>query len=61
MQVNTETIDFASTGMNHTEGGWPKDVSTTEDDQKVRYRKKIEKDDVYIHSMLQLGQVRSEY
>ncbi|ROT75479.1 putative dynein intermediate chain 2, axonemal-like isoform X1, partial [Penaeus vannamei] len=55
--VNTETIDFASTGMNHTEGGWPKDVSTTEDDQKVRYRKKIEKDDVYIHSMLQLGQV----
>nr|XP_027213979.1 dynein intermediate chain 3, ciliary-like [Penaeus vannamei] len=54
MNVNTETIDFASTGMNHTEGGWPKDVSTTEDDQKVRYRKKIEKDDVYIHSMLQL-------
>ncbi|XP_042881587.1 dynein axonemal intermediate chain 2-like, partial [Penaeus japonicus] len=56
LQVNTETIDFASSGMNHTEGGWPKDVSTTEDDQKVRYRKKIEKDDVYIHSMLQLGQ-----
>ncbi|XP_064099028.1 dynein intermediate chain 3, ciliary-like [Macrobrachium nipponense] len=54
-EVNTETIEFASTGMNHTEGGWPKDVSATEEDQKVRYRKKIEKDDNYIHSMLMLG------
>ncbi|XP_071535895.1 dynein axonemal intermediate chain 2-like [Panulirus ornatus] len=54
-EVNTETIDFASTGMNHTEGGWPKDVSITEDDQKIRYKKKIEKDDYYIHTMLQLG------
>lgn len=41
--------------MNHTEGGWPKDVSLTEDDQKIRYKKKIEKDDNYIHAMLQLG------
>ncbi|XP_050721118.1 dynein axonemal intermediate chain 2-like [Eriocheir sinensis] len=54
-EVNTETIDFASSGMNHTEGGWPRDVSLTEDDQKIRYKKKIEKDDGYIHSMLQLG------
>ncbi|XP_037801977.1 dynein intermediate chain 3, ciliary-like [Penaeus monodon] len=55
-RVNTETIDFASTGVNHTEGGWPRDMSTTDKDQKVRYRKKVEKDDVYIHSVLQLGQ-----
>ncbi|XP_042235047.1 dynein axonemal intermediate chain 2-like [Homarus americanus] len=54
-EVNTETIDFACAGMNHTEGGWPKDVSLTEDDQKIRYKKKIEKDDYYIHAMLQLG------
>ncbi|CAL4152721.1 unnamed protein product, partial [Meganyctiphanes norvegica] len=54
-EVNTETIDFASVGMCHVEGGWPKDVSATEEDHKVRYRKKVEKDDTYIHAMLQLG------
>ncbi|XP_042887231.1 dynein axonemal intermediate chain 2-like [Penaeus japonicus] len=55
-EVNTETIDFANAGVNHTEGGWPRDMSMTDKDQKVRYRKKVEKDDVYIHSVLQLGQ-----
>ena len=45
LQVNTQTIDFATNGMMHTEGGWPKDISNAEDDQKLRYRKKIEKDD----------------
>ncbi|XP_076046476.1 dynein intermediate chain 3, ciliary-like [Oratosquilla oratoria] len=54
-EVNTETIEFASSGMAHTEGGWPKDVSINEEDQKLRYRKKIEKDETYIHSVLQLG------
>ena len=57
LQVNTQTIDFATNGMMHTEGGWPKDISNAEDDQKLRYRKKIEKDESYVHSMLQLGAV----
>ncbi|RXG60804.1 Dynein intermediate chain 3, ciliary, partial [Armadillidium vulgare] len=53
--VNTETIDFTSSGVRHVEGGWPKDVSASEEDQKLRFRKKIEKDEGFIHSVLQLS------
>ncbi|RXG61157.1 Dynein intermediate chain 3, ciliary [Armadillidium vulgare] len=54
-EVNTETIDFTSSGVRHVEGGWPKDVSASEEDQKLRFRKKIEKDEGFIHSVLQLS------
>ena len=44
--------------MNHFEGGWPKDINPAEHDQTMRFRKKIEKDDSYINSVLGLCQVR---
>lgn len=31
--VNTETVSYRSAGMLHIEGGWPKDVDSTEKDQ----------------------------
>ena len=40
--------------MGHTEGGWPKDVNITDEEQTKRYRRKIEKDEGYTHTMLQL-------
>lgn len=40
--------------MRHVEGGWPKDINTNDLEQTVRYRRKIEKDELYIHTMLQL-------
>ena len=40
--------------MNHVEGGWPKDINPSENDQTMRFRKKIEKDDAYVHSVLGL-------
>ena len=43
--------------MNHFEGGWPKDINPAENDQTSRFRKKIEKDDGYINSVLSLCQV----
>ena len=46
-----------SQGMNHFEGGWPKDINPAENDQTMRFRKKIEKDDSYINSVLGLCQV----
>ncbi|XP_076332791.1 dynein axonemal intermediate chain 2-like isoform X2 [Tachypleus tridentatus] len=41
--------------MNHTEGGWPRDINPDELEQVMRFRKKVEKDETYINSMLQLG------
>lgn len=43
--------------MNHTEGGWPKDINPQDTEQTVRFKKKIEKDDMYIHSVHQLSHV----
>jgi dynein intermediate chain 2 len=56
--VNTESFSFASKGILHTQGGWPKDVDATEVEHTIRYRKKVEKDDEYIKSVKNMGDVR---
>jgi len=50
-------MDFESKGINHTEGGWPKDVNHLEVEQVVRYRKKMEKDVSYVNVIAGLGDV----
>ena len=39
------------------EGGWPKDVNPGEVEQTIRYRKKVEKDEMYVNTIVQLGSV----
>ena len=46
--MNTERFETESRGINHVEGGWPKDVNAAEVEQTIRYRKKVEKDENYI-------------
>jgi hypothetical protein len=41
--------------MAHTEGGWPKDVDCTEAEHVIRFRRKIEKDEDYVRSIVSLG------
>ncbi|XP_058792515.1 dynein intermediate chain 3, ciliary [Phymastichus coffea] len=53
-EVNTTTATFRESGMFHVEGGWPKDINKDDGEQTVRYRRKIEKDELYIHTMLQI-------
>lgn len=43
--------------MNHTEGGWPKDINPAEVEQTIRFRKKVEKDEHYIEVVQRLGSV----
>jgi len=59
VKVNTVSMDFDTKGINHTEGGWPKDISHLEVEQVVRYRKKIEKDISYVNVIAGLGTVTS--
>ena len=47
--------------MNHVEGGWPKDINPAEVEQTIRYRKKVEKDETYISTIMNLGKVRLLY
>ncbi|CAH8630045.1 unnamed protein product [Schistosoma intercalatum] len=56
-EANTERYRSETHGMNHTEGGWPKDVNPQEPDQVIRYRKKVEKEDVYIATVHKLGNI----
>jgi len=55
--VNTVRFETEHRGINHVEGGWPKDVNPLEPDQTSRFRKKTEKEDGYTRAMLSLGQV----
>ncbi|XP_061733218.1 dynein axonemal intermediate chain 2 [Nerophis ophidion] len=56
-QVNTERFESESCGINHVEGGWPKDINPQEMEQTIRFRKKVEKDESYLNSIMQLGGV----
>ena len=57
MQVNTERFETDTRGINHTEGGWPKDVNHAEIEQVMRYRKKVEKDEMYVNTIQGLAGV----
>jgi len=46
-EVNTEYLESIVQGVNHAEGGWPKDVNFTDVDQVTRHRKKIEREEGY--------------
>jgi hypothetical protein len=56
-QVNTIRFETEPRGVNHVEGGWPRDINPLEPDQTSRFRKKTEKEDGYTRSILSLGQV----
>ncbi|CAB1338343.1 unnamed protein product [Coregonus sp. 'balchen'] len=53
--VNTERFESETRGINHVERGWPKDVNPQEMEQTIRFRKKVEKDDNYFNTIMQLG------
>ncbi|XP_066092984.1 dynein axonemal intermediate chain 2 isoform X1 [Saccopteryx bilineata] len=54
-EANTERFEMETRGVNHVEGGWPKDVNPLELEQTIRFRKKVEKDENYINTIMQLG------
>nr|XP_015826641.2 dynein axonemal intermediate chain 2 [Nothobranchius furzeri] len=56
-EVNTRSFETNSRGINHLEGGWPKDINPSEMEQTMRIRKNILRDEGFINSVLQLGSV----
>ncbi|XP_069655492.1 dynein axonemal intermediate chain 2 isoform X2 [Haliaeetus albicilla] len=54
-EVNTERVEVESRGVNHVEGGWPKDINPQEVEQTIRFRKKVEKDENYVNTITHLG------
>ncbi|KFZ55564.1 Dynein intermediate chain 2, axonemal, partial [Antrostomus carolinensis] len=54
-QVNTERVEVKSHGLNHVEGGWPKDINPQDMEQTGRFRKKVEKEEKYVNTIIRLG------
>lgn len=44
-EVETDNATFEDRGMFHYEGGWPKEVNMNDEEQTLRHRKKVERDD----------------
>ncbi|KAI8426344.1 hypothetical protein MSG28_005197 [Choristoneura fumiferana] len=53
--VNSVRAEYTSSGIRHVEGGWPKDINMNDPEATQRYRRKIEKDDAYMHAVMHLG------
>ena len=60
-EVNTERCEYAVQGVNHVEGGWPKDVNFAEPEQVARFRKKVEKEENYTLQVVDLASKMEKY
>ncbi|NXB99872.1 DNAI2 protein, partial [Orthonyx spaldingii] len=54
-EVNTERAQVAIRGMNHVEGGWPKDIDYKNEELTTRYREEVEREEVYTMSIQHLS------
>lgn len=50
-------VEYGERGICHIEGGWPKDMNLDDPEQIVRFRKKAEKDESYLQSVMQMSNV----
>lgn len=56
--VNTENAEYASTGMFHVEGGFGKDIDINDEEQTLRYKKKLQRSEEYRIEMTRNLEVR---
>ena len=52
--IQFQKFEVVDIGMLHYEGGWPKEIDVTDDEQKQRYCKKLEKEEGYTQTILGL-------
>jgi len=53
--VNTARVQMKSRLMIHTEGGWPKEVDSSEAQDTLKWRKRLEKDPSFVVAVKQLA------
>lgn len=52
--VNTARVKTNNRAMTHMEGGWPKEIDSSEAQDTMKYRKRLEKDPQYVAAVRQL-------
>ncbi|KAF0770257.1 dynein intermediate chain 3, ciliary-like isoform X1 [Aphis craccivora] len=50
-EANTIRIEYIDRGVSHREGGWPADINLDDPDQVSRFKRKAEKDKLYLQSV----------
>ncbi|KAI8035230.1 dynein intermediate chain 3, ciliary [Drosophila gunungcola] len=50
--METENVTLDHRGMDHYEGGWPKEVNSLDEEQTLRHRKKVEREDSWGEQVL---------
>ncbi|KAL0893077.1 hypothetical protein ABMA27_014717 [Loxostege sticticalis] len=58
---NTKQTVTHEQGINHTEGGWPREVHPYNEEHVTRHRRRIMHDESYVHSVLNLAPVIQHY
>ncbi|XP_053607988.1 dynein intermediate chain 3, ciliary-like [Plodia interpunctella] len=53
-EINTTRVVLTDTGINHLEGGWPKDIHFDDEETTSRYRRRIERDESYVDAIMHL-------
>lgn len=53
--ANTKQVIFHETGINHTEGGWPREIHTDNEDHVARHRRRVMHEDGYVHAVMSLS------
>ena len=48
---NTEVVTYKEVGINHLEGGWPREIDVKEDEQVGRYRRRMEKEEKFVNDV----------
>ncbi|XP_043659620.1 dynein intermediate chain 3, ciliary [Drosophila teissieri] len=52
--METENVTLDQHGMYHYEGGWPKEVNINDEEQTLRHRKKVEREDSWGEQVLDM-------
>lgn len=52
--VNTGSVSTCGRGMRHLEGGWPKEVDSTDPQEVAKWKKRAERDPAFLASVKQL-------
>lgn len=60
-EINTPFLESRDQGMNHLEGGWPKDVQPSNEEHTLRHRRRIMHDESYCESILRLAPSMMHY
>lgn len=59
--TNTPQIETYEQGINHVEGGWPREVHLYNEDHVIRHRRRVQHEDNYINTVIKLSPVMTHY